>query len=144
MADLLVATVHRRDCAFGPGFYRITLKDGGTRYCQATEEVEHVHAMLGRDQVVRVEKDAYCLEGNRSGDANTPDVVDAEQWLALERREAMALVGLTSEREYARVYRQVEDAVGRRNDREAQNGVHASIVIKKRGRRVTDALAEDV
>jgi hypothetical protein len=137
--DLLVTAVHRGDCVFGSGFYRISLKGGGTRYCQTTEEVEHVHSLLGPDQVVRVERDGHCLDGDREGDANTPDVVDAEAWLALPQNEAMRRVGLTSERDYARVYRDVEAAVVRRNNRESQGGVHASIVLKKRGRPVIDA-----
>jgi hypothetical protein len=136
--ELLVTATHRADCAFGPGFYRITLRDGGVRYCQATEQVEFIHMLVGADQVVRVEKDAHCLEGDRQGDANTPDVVDAELWLALPKREAMASVGLTSERDYARVYKQIEAAVLRRDNRETQGGVRASIVIKRRGARVHD------
>jgi hypothetical protein len=55
----------------------------------------------------------------------------------------MREVGLTDERDYARVYRQVEAAVVRRNNRESQGGVRASIVIKRRGRRVVDAMADD-
>jgi hypothetical protein len=141
--ELLVATVHRDDCAFGTGFYRISLKGGDMRYCQSQEEVEYVHALLGRGQVVRVERDGYCLDGDRSGDARTPDVVDGEEWLNWPRERAMSEVGLTSERDYARVYKQVEAAVYRRNNRESQGGVHASIVIKRKGRRVVDATAED-
>jgi hypothetical protein len=141
--DLLVATVHRDGCAFGTGFYRVSLKGGGVRYCQSQEEVEYVHALLGRDQVVRVERDGYCLDGDRSGDARTPDVVDAEAWLGWPRERAMREVGLDDERDYACVYKQVEAAVVRRNNRESQGGVHASIVIKRRGRRVVDAMADD-
>jgi len=139
--ELLVVTVHRPECVFGSGFFRLTLKDGGTRFCQSTEEVEYVHSLLGPDQVVRTERDGYCLDGYRRGDANTPDVVDGELWLAMPREQAMREVGLTSERDYARVYRQIEAAVGRRNNRESQGGVHASIVIKRHGVRVVDAMA---
>jgi hypothetical protein len=134
--ELLVTTAHRADCRFGPGFFRLTLRDGGIRYCMATEEVEQVHSLLSAEQVARVERDAYCLDGDRHGDANTPDVVDAEQWLGWPRERAMHEVGLTSERDYARVYEQVEAAVNRRNNRESQGGVRASIVIKRRGARV--------
>jgi len=136
--ELLVTTVHREACTFGNGFYRITFKDGGVRYCQATEEVEAVYALVADDQVVRVERDGFCLDGLRVGDANTPDVVDAETWLGMEREAAMALVGLTSERDYARVYASVESAVYRRDNRESQSGVHVPIVIKKRGAPVVD------
>jgi hypothetical protein len=136
--ELLVTTVHRGDCVFGTGFYRLSLKDGGVRYCQAQEEVEYVYSLLGPDQVVRVERDGYCLDGDRHGDANTPDVVDGEWWLGLNVADGMRELGLTSEADYARVYRQIEAAVARRNDRESQSGVRASIVIKRKGRRVLD------
>lgn len=137
-AELLVATAHRAACVFGPGFYRLSLKNGSVRYCKATEEVEFVHALVGADQVERVERDGYCLDGDRQGDANTPDVVDAEQWLSMTQGEAMESVGLTSEADYRRVYRDVESAVYRRDNREKQSGVHASIVLKRRGAKVTD------
>jgi hypothetical protein len=142
-AQLLVTTVHRDDCRFGTGFYRLELRDGGVRFCQTQEEVEYVHALLGPGQVARVERDGHCLDGDRQGDANTPDVVDAEQWLGWPRERAMREVGLDSEADYARVYRQVEAAVVRRDNRETQGGVRASIVIKRRGRRVVDALAKE-
>jgi hypothetical protein len=141
--DLLVATAHRADCAFGPGFYRVTLRGGGVRYCQTTEQVEFMHSFLGADQVERVERDGHCLDGDRQGDARTPDVVDGETWLGWPKERAMREVGLDNERDYARVYKQVEAAVYRRNNRESQGGVHASIVIKRKGRRVVDATAED-
>jgi len=142
-ADLLVATVHRADCTFGTGFYRLSLRDGGTRYCQNKEEVEHVYALLQAAQVARVERDGYCLDGDRVGDANTPDVVDGETWLAWPRERAMREVGLIDERDYARVYKQIEAAVYRRNNRESQGGVHASVVIKRRGRKLIDVLADE-
>jgi hypothetical protein len=137
--DLLVTTVHRRDCAFGSGFYRVTFTSGQVRYCQTPEDVAMVASIVGNKYIRVVEADQYCLQGDRQGDANTPDVVDAEHWLGLPRQEAMESVGLTNERDYARVYKQVEAAVGRRNDRESQTGVHASIVLKKRGRPIADA-----
>jgi len=124
---------HRRDCTFGAGFYRLVLEGGGARYCQSENEVRLVHSLLGPDQVVRVERDGYCLDGDRVGDARTPDVVDAEAWLAMPREQAMQAVGLEREADYARVYNQVEAAVYRRDNREKQSGVHASIVLKRRG-----------
>lgn len=137
--ELLVTTIHRADCTFGTGFYRLTLRDGGVRYCQAEEEVEHVHSLLGQAQVARVERDGHCLDGDRRGDARTPDVVDGEWWLGLNIAEGMRELGLTSEADYARTYQQIEAAVSRRNNRESQSGVHASIVIKRRGVKVADA-----
>jgi hypothetical protein len=136
--ELLVTVAHRADCTFGSGFYRIALKDGGVRYCQNQEEVEFVNALLAGDQVVRVERDGHCLDGDRQGDANTPDVIDAEFWLAMPKAYAMKAVGLTDERDYARVYDQVSAAVYRRDNRASQGGVRASIVIKRRGAHVTD------
>jgi hypothetical protein len=53
--------------------------------------------------------------------------------------EGMRELGITSEAEYHRAYRDVEAAVSRRNDREAQTGVHASLVIKRRGVRIANA-----
>jgi hypothetical protein len=135
--ELLVTAAHREDCTFGPGFFRISLIDQGMRYCRSKEEVEHAVALLSGRQIVRVERDGHCLDGDRQGDANTPDVVDGETWLGWPRERAMQEVGLTDERDYARVYAQIEAAVYRRNNRESQGGVRASIVLKRRGRRVT-------
>lgn len=141
--ELLVTTVHRRDCTFGTGFYRISLIDQGFRYCQSQEEVEHAIALLAREQIVRVERDGYCLDGDRHGDARTPDVVDGEEWLGWPKERAMREVGLESEADYARVYKQVEAAVSRRNNRESQGGERASIVIKRRGRPVVDVQSDE-
>ena len=136
--QLVLGPAHRSSCTFGSGFFRVQLSDGTARYCQDTAEVERVHRLLPWGAITSVQRDGYCLDGDRQGDAHTSDVVDGEQWLALPQDEAMALVGLDDARQYARVYRQIEQAVGRRNNREAQTGVHASIVIKKRGARVVD------
>lgn len=140
--QLLVATAHRAECTFGPGFYRISLIDQGKRYCQNQEQVELAVSLLSREQIVRVERDGFCLDGMRVGDANTPDVVDAETWLGMPRDAAMTLVGLESEADYARVYQQVSDAVHTRDNRQAQDGIHVPIVIKKRGRKVIDVTLE--
>jgi len=129
---------HRADCVFGGGFFRVHLADGGVRYCQTQREVSQLAGMIGNGAIRVVERDGHCLDGDRSGDANTPDVVDAEQWLGMPMREAMAAVGLEHEADYARVYRQVEAAVLRRDNREKQGGVRASIVLKRRGARVED------
>ena len=136
--ELLVTAAHRADCVFGSGFYRLTLKGDSLRYCQSEKEVEFVTSLLGDDQVIRVERDGYCLDGDRQGDARTPDVVDAEVWLAMPREQAMREVGLERDADYARVYNQVEAAVYRRDNRAAQGGVRASIVLKRRGAPVRD------
>lgn len=138
-----MTTAHRANCTFGPGFFRISLIDQGLRFCQNQEEVEHAVALLSHQQIVRIERDGHCLDGDRVGDANTPDVVDGETWLGWPREQAMREVGLTSDADYARVYKQVEAAVYRRNNRESQGGVHASIVIKRRGRRLIDVLVNE-
>lgn len=140
--ELLVTLAHRVECTFGPGFFRIVLKDGGERYCQNEQEVRHVYALLAHESPLHVDRDGYCLDGDRQGDANTPDVVDAEAWLGMPRAQAMLEVGLTSEADYQRVYKQVEAAVYRRDNRVSQGGVRASIVIKKRGRSVIDIPVE--
>jgi hypothetical protein len=136
--ELAVQVVHRVDCTFGSGFYRVQLADGGVRYCRDLREVRQVQSLLPGDAIQYVERDGYCLDGDRQGDANTPDVVDGETWLAMPRADAMESVGLTSEADYQRVYRQVEAAVYRRDNRASQGGVRASIVLKKRGARVLD------
>ena len=137
--ELQVWTSHRADCTFGMGFYRVHLPSGSVRYCQSQQDVQTVYTLLAHDPPIYVERDGYCLDGDRSGDANTPDVVDAEQWLAMPKAEAMTAVGLDDEAAYARVYDQIEQAVSRRNDRLSQGGVRASIVLKKRGRAVQEA-----
>ena len=137
--ELLVSTAHRADCVFGPGFFRVSLKGSTPRYCQSPDEVQLLVSMVGKAAIARVERDGHCLDGDRQGDANTPDVVDAETWLTLPQREAMELVGLEREADYIRVYQQVEEAVYRRDNRAKQGGVRASIVLKKRGARVIDA-----
>lgn len=137
-AELSVELAHRAECVFGPGFYRIVLNDGGYRYVNSEAEIRAVKALLPGDVIRYVQRDGYCLDGDRAGDANTPDVVDGEQWLGMPQAEAMDLVGLKTDAEYARVYRQIEEAVSRRNDRASQTGVRASIVIKKRGAPVID------
>ena len=137
--SLDVQTAHRADCVFGTGFYRIRLKDGGVRYCQTEPEVRRVFALLAHDQTLRVERDGHCLDSPYQGDAHTPDVVDGEAWLALPRAGAMAELGITDEVDYRRAYTAIEAAVVRRDNRQSQGGVRASIVVKRKGARVIDA-----
>ena len=129
--------IHLEACAFGSGFYRVYLRDGSLRYCDTADELRAIHGMLPPNSITRVTRDGYCLDGLR-GDANTPDVVDAEHWLGMTVAEGMRELGLPDEATYARVYRDIEAAVSRRNNRESQTGVHASIVIKRPGARVAD------
>lgn len=139
---LVVQHAHRAQCAFGTGFFRVSYRGANgpqVRYCQDQAEVAAVHGLLrGVVEDLRTERDGYCLDGDQAGDARTPDVVDAELWLGLPVREGMAELGLTSEADYLRVYAQVEQAVYRRDNRERQSGVHASIVLKRRGASVTN------
>jgi hypothetical protein len=83
---------------------------------------------------------AEIHRGQRTGDANTPDVVDAATWLAMPREQAMAEVGLDTEADYQRVYNQVEKVVYARDNRESQGGVHVPVVLKRRGRKLIDVL----
>lgn len=136
--DLLVTTAHRPECTFGDGFLRIVLKSGARMYYANQEQVEYALTLVPHDHVERVDRDGFCLDGVRLGDANTPDVVDAETWLSMPREQGMAEVGLDNEADYARVYKQVEDAVYTRGNRESQGAPHVPIVIKKRGRPVID------
>ena len=139
--DLTVWTTHRADCRFGPGFYRLVLHGGSERYVKDERAVRAAAAMLPEGALQYVQRDGHCLDGDRSGDANTPDVVDAEQWLSWPRERAMREVGLVDEADYRRVYLQVESAVSRRGNRESQDGVHVPIVIKRAGRPLIDVLA---
>jgi len=135
----VIGVAHRPDCTFGSGFFRLTLGDRQIRYCQNQQEVQQVCKLLeGIVERIRVERDGYCMDGDSAGDANTPDVVDAEWWLSLPREEGMQELGLTSDADYARAYRAIEAAVGRRDNRASQGGVRASIVIKRPGRKVVD------
>jgi len=130
-------TEHRALCRFGPGLYRIVLSDGARRYCQSELEVQRALSLLPGESVRRVQRDA-CLDQPETGDANTPDVVDAAMWLELPQAEGMRELGLVHEADYIRAYRMVEDAVLAR-DRAAQlGGVHASVVVKRRGAKVSD------
>jgi len=130
-------TEHRALCRFGPGMYRIVLTDGSRRYCQSDLEVQRALRLLPGESVRRVQRDA-CLDEPDTGDANTPDVLDAATWLGLSREEGMRELGLEREADYIRAYRMIEDAVLAR-DRAAQlGGVRASVVIKRPGAHVSD------
>lgn len=143
MPDLQVWLAHRPECTFGAGFVRLEFSVGGmpqTRYCQDQAEADRAVQLL-RHVVddLHVVRDGYCLDGMRTGDANTPDVVDAAQWLGMDQREGMRVLGITHEADYIRAYSQIEAAVYRRDNRAAQDGIRAPIVIKRRGAPVVDA-----
>jgi hypothetical protein len=132
-------TEHRDGCRFGSGYYRVLLSDGTRRFCQSQGEVEFVMGLLPHAYVRHVQRDGYCLDDEPLTDARTPDVVDAARWLALPQVDGMRELGLKSEGDYIRAYRMIEDAVLERDRAESHGGVHASIVIKRRGARVVDA-----
>lgn len=73
------------------------------------------------------------------GDERTPDVIDGARFLGLSKSEGMRELGVTSEKDYARAYKDVEAAVYARDNRESQGGVRAPVVIKRSGREVRDA-----
>ena len=137
---LSVAAAHRPDCTFGPGFFRLCFGDRNVRYCQSQQDVQFACALLdGVVREIRVERDGYCLDGDPMiGDANTPDVIDGEWWLSLPVADGMLELKLEREADYIRVYRQIEAAVLRRDNRASQGGVRASIVIKRPGAKVTN------
>lgn len=74
-----------------------------------------------------------------ASDERTPDVIDGARFLGLSRAEGMRELGITDERAYARAHQDIEAAVVARDNREAQGGVHAPIVVKRAGRKVVDA-----
>lgn len=127
---------HRPACAFGPGFYRLAYALGGeTReaYFQEQGQADSFARLLPPGTRCRAYRDA-CLDGPppRTTAANTPGAVDAEWWLGLPRAQAMAELGLRSEREYARVALAVEPVVARSLNREAQGGVRARVLLPRR------------
>jgi hypothetical protein len=135
---LSVTTAHRRDCTFGPGFFRLCFGNQA-RYCQDQAEVQRALSLLDRVvSNIRVERDGHCLDGDVGGDANTPDVLDGDWWLSLPVSEGMRELGLTSEIDYRRAYTAIEAAVYRRDNRATQGGVRASVIIKRPGARVTN------
>jgi hypothetical protein len=72
-------------------------------------------------------------------DERTPDVVDGARFLGLSQKDGMRELGLTSDKDYARAYRDIEAAVVARDNRESQGGVHAPVVVKRAGKHVVDA-----
>lgn len=72
-------------------------------------------------------------------DERTPDVIDGARFLGLSQKDGMRELGISSEKDYVRAYRDVEAAVIARDNRESQGGVHAPIVIKRSGAKVIDA-----
>src|SRR5262245_66252724 len=123
---------HRDGCVFGPGYYRIVLHSGDRRYCQDEDEVAFVATLIPNHSIRRVQRDADCLDG-QDPEPEGRGVVDASRWLEIPREQGMAELGLTSESDYLRAYRMVEDAVLERDRAETRTGVRASIVVKKRG-----------
>lgn len=131
----LRAATHKPGCAFGDGFYKVVHADeAGQRRVRvfATQaESDMLLRILPRSAGARAYRDA-CLDAPAPSDAGTPDVVDGEWWLGLPKAQAMAELGLTDERAYARVHRAVGDAVAARSNRQSQGGVRASVVIRRR------------
>jgi hypothetical protein len=74
------------------------------------------------------------------GDATTPDTVDGVWWLGLPKTQAMWELGLTTEAEYLRVYRDVEAMAYMVENRVRQTGEYIPLVLKRRRRRENTAL----
>lgn len=72
-------------------------------------------------------------------DERTPDVIDGARFLGLSRSEGMQELGITSEKDYARAYKDVEAMVVARDNRESQGSVEVPVVIKRSGAKVNDA-----
>lgn len=75
-----------------------------------------------------------------AGDAITPDTVDGVWWLTLPKKQAMWELGLTTEAEYARVYRDIEQMAYVVENRRQQTGEYIPLVIKRRKRRENSGL----
>lgn len=132
---------HRPGCTFGRGFYRVQYWAGGQRRQREFDEFEAAQSFASllpfTGTVVQTDACADDPIDDR-GDAMTPDVVDADQWLAMPRSEAMAELGLTTEDEYQRVARAIEAATYTRDNREAQGGIRVPIVIRRKHTPETD------
>ena len=135
---------HREACVFGSGFFRIKLKNGMTRFCQDELEVARVRALL-EGQVAHIYRDGYCLDPQDypeqpkgSSVAVTQPVYDGATWLSMPMDEAMTAVGITDAADYRRAYESIAEAVAAAQNRASQTGVLASVVIKRRGVKVTD------
>ena len=102
--------------------------------------MRQVYALLIQDTIKRVARDGYCLDPLEA--EASPHVIDAETFLNMPKTEAMRALGDVTEQEYIQAYRAIEDAVLAR-DRAISSGAsdRPSIVIKKKGQRVLDALA---
>jgi hypothetical protein len=74
------------------------------------------------------------------GDATTPDTVDGVWWLGLPKPQAMWELGLTSEAEYRRVYRDVEQMAYLIENRRQQTGEYVPMILKRRKRRANTDL----
>ena len=105
-----------------------------------------MNAPYRADQVGRLLRPATLADARRrfkAGELDAAALRELEDRAIDEAVRRQESVGLRSEADYRRVYEQVEHAVSRRNNRQGQTGVHVPIVIKKRGRAVVDALAEE-
>jgi hypothetical protein len=125
-------SAHRDDCRFGPGFYRILLEGGARRYCQTEREVRAAMSLLERERVTHVQRDACLDEPDERG------VVDGERFLAMSAPAAMAAIGIEAEADYVRAYRALEDALLERDKRTSAGEPKPSVVIKRRGVKVSD------
>jgi len=72
-------------------------------------------------------------------DNNTPDVIDGRSFLDMAKPDAMRAAGIKTEADYARAYKDVEQMVSARDNRESQTGVHVPVVVKVAGKPVRDA-----
>jgi hypothetical protein len=129
---------HRNGCTFGPGFYRIMLTDGGRRFVQSEGEVEAVRRLLPSGAMLKVQRDGYCLDQD---DLESPDLMDGQRFLDLPREQAMTELGISTENDYVRAYRAIEEAILARDRNVAEGRDYASVVIKRKGTRVLDIVA---
>jgi hypothetical protein len=127
---------HAPDCVFGPGWFRVVWEDQ-RRFCQDWGEVGLLCKLLdGRVKEVAVQRDG-CRD-TQLLDTVSPDAVDAAAWLAMAKPAAMETLGLTSEGDYLRAHRDISAMVTARDNRAAQTGVRATVIIKRPGAKVTN------
>jgi len=136
---------HRAACIFGTGFWKIRLRMGLELTFDTLAQAEDARMRLPPGAIGGLSRDGYCLDPQDFPDVVQRPVapveaptVDAEAWLGMPREQQMRTLGLTDDAAYERALRAVEEMVGVAANRETQNGVKISVVIKKKGQRVID------
>jgi len=136
---------HRAACVFGTGYWKIRLVMGLELTFVTYEQAEDARMRLPPSAIAGLSRDGYCLDPedfpevvDRPQAPLEAPVVDAEAWLGMPQPEQMRVLGLESSDDYERALRAVTEMVTMATNRESQNGVKISVVIKRKGQTVID------